>query len=293
MKGRPLRRAVQPTTSTSAARGSWSRARCQLRQSTAQTSALPSATATIEARCAAVSMRSEKMARLCAGRVEIARQRHDARHGIEAVVGEAFVADEIEGENGAAIGGRLGMPSATCEPRAASGSRWNKARLARLRCRHSSAGRRRRHAAQAPPPSAPSRSAPATAPDVSTASESRVRLMAASPDRVRSPCPRRCGCRRERPAARHCGARVFPARRCRHVAGARANPPIPHRWRRGLRASHTWEGRRWMGSSRHLRKQREKRKPENDQAEITLAGSFLGRLGRNRRGAEAGQRCAP
>ena len=62
--GRPFRLAVQPTTASSGARGWCCLAMCQLRQSIAQTSARPCATATIEARCAPVSMCWENMSRL-------------------------------------------------------------------------------------------------------------------------------------------------------------------------------------------------------------------------------------
>ena len=64
MNGRPLRRRSSRRPATSAGLGSWRCAMCPARQSMAQTSALPSATATIEARWPPVSMRSEKMSRL-------------------------------------------------------------------------------------------------------------------------------------------------------------------------------------------------------------------------------------
>ena len=61
---RPLRRAVQPTTCTSFDAGSKRRAMAQLRQSIAATSALPPATAMMEARWPPVSSLSEKISRL-------------------------------------------------------------------------------------------------------------------------------------------------------------------------------------------------------------------------------------
>ena len=47
--------------------------------------------------------------------LQVAGKRDDAGHGIEAVVGEAFVADEVEGKNGAAVGGEHRID--TVEPR--------------------------------------------------------------------------------------------------------------------------------------------------------------------------------
>ncbi len=268
-----MRNAVHPTTLNPRPRaGSWSFARCQLRQSTAQTSALPSATATIEARCAAVSMRSEKIERLSAGGLQVAGERDDARHGIRAVVGEALVAEEVEREDGATVGRRpdrcrrtaphqhragieLALPAfdaviarlADDARRAASSPSsigpqqvWAKSSAG---CLHSvgksssSGGSVAGSGAITPPP--PSRMPPGTA------GSSALRRTIFS------------------------GASMPAARR------RRAGPPTPRRCRRGPRASHTWEGRRW--SSRHLRKlDREKRKPADDQRRDHSFGGSAG-----------------
>ena len=56
---------------------------------------------------------------------EVARQGNNAGHRIEAVVGEALIAEEVEGKNGVVVGGR--GPAAKLAP---SGSSWNKGPLA-------------------------------------------------------------------------------------------------------------------------------------------------------------------
>ncbi len=278
--GRPLRRAVQPTTASSGRARLDSAAPCaQLRQSIAQTSALPSATATIEARCAPVSMCSEKMSEVFARRFQIARQRDDARHGIEAVVGEALAAHEIERDDGRGRrpGAATPLPAGISS---ASGSRWNRTRPARLRCRHSSAGRRRSHARRAPAPSAPSRSAQAAASDASTASGSRVRRAAgvAGSGAITLPCPSRMppgtggrsALRRTRLSGASMPARSKQAAKPRPFGvgvGARLGPVI-HR-----QGGDEFAHRAIWRSGRRKCKRRE--------------GSFLRRLGRHRRGAEA------
>ena len=86
-----------------AAFGSWRFATCQERQSIAATSALPSATAMIEARCAPVSMRSEKMSRLSpiASRSRVGARMPDMES--RTVEGEALAADKVQRNDGSAV----------------------------------------------------------------------------------------------------------------------------------------------------------------------------------------------
>ena len=156
-----------------------------------------------------------------ARRLEIARQRHDARHRVGAVEGEALAAQELERQDGASVG-RWRDIADPHPPRAHQNRAGIELALPALEsviARLADHGDMRREAELHRPPAGLRQQQRRMPPQ---RRGNRVRPAAASPDRARSPCPSASRMPPGTAASRHCAAPASAARRCRPAGSARA-----------------------------------------------------------------------